>query len=265
GYSISPPPKKCGACGSFSITPKGLGTERIEEELSELFPKARVARMDRDTTRSRTAHSRILESFSNHEVDILVGTQMISKGLDFADVALVGVMSADRMLTFPDFRSFERAYQMLTQVAGRSGRSSERGKVVVQTFSPDHWVIQQVVAGDHDKLVNHELLERKNYGYPPYVRLIRISLSYSNEDRVRKGADVLALRLRQRFGDKRVVGPDVPSVAKINDLFRQQLLLKFEREVSPSKYGDILKSDLEDFMTDDRWKRLRIKIDVDPV
>ncbi|MGY8901518.1 MAG: replication restart helicase PriA [Flavobacteriales bacterium] len=265
GYHISPPPKKCGACGSHSVKPKGLGTERIEEELAELFPKAKVSRMDLDTTRSKSAHSRILEAFGNHELDILVGTQMVSKGLDFQDVGLVGVMSADKMLTFPDFRSFERAYQMLTQVSGRSGRSSERGKVVIQTFSPDHWVIQRVIAGDHDKLVEHELLERKNYGYPPFVRLIRISLSHSDETRVRKGAEVLALRLRQRFGDNRTIGPDVPAISRVNDLFRQQLMLKFERDVHPSKYRDILLEDIDDFMTDPRWKRLRLKVDVDPV
>ena len=132
--------------------------------------------MDRDTTRSKHAHAKLLEDFSNKEYDILVGTQMVSKGLDFKDVALVGVMSADKMFTFPDFRSFERAYQMLTQVAGRAGRSTERGRVVVQTFSPEHWVIQRVIAGDHDKLVSNELIERKSYLYPPYVRLIRISL-----------------------------------------------------------------------------------------
>jgi primosomal protein N' (replication factor Y) len=189
----------------------------------------------------------------------------VSKGLDFQDVGLVGVMSADKMLTFPDFRSFERAYQMLTQVSGRSGRSSERGKVVIQTFSPDHWVIQRVIAGDHDKLVEHELLERKNYGYPPFVRLIRISLSHSDETRVRKGAEVLALRLRQRFGDNRIIGPDVPAISRVNDLFRQQLMLKFERDVHPSKYRDLLLEDIDDFMTDPRWKRLRLKVDVDPV
>ena len=265
GYHISPPPKKCGACGSHSVKPKGLGTERIEEELAELFPNAKVSRMDLDTTRSKSAHSRILEAFGNHELDILVGTQMVSKGLDFQDVGLVGVMSADKMLTFPDFRSFERAYQMLTQVSGRSGRSSERGKVVIQTFSPDQWVIQRVIAGDHDKLVEHELMERKNYGYPPFVRLIRISLSHSDETRVRKGAEVLALRLRQRFGDNRTIGPDVPAISRVNDLFRQQLMLKFERDVHPSKYRDILLEDIDDFMTDPRWKRLRLKVDVDPV
>jgi primosomal protein N' (replication factor Y) len=173
-------------------------------------------------------------------------------------------MSADKMLTFPDFRSFERAYQMLTQVAGRSGRSTERGKVVVQTFSPNHWVIQQVVSGDHEKLVSQELLERKNYSYPPYVRLIRITLSHTDSRRVATGADVLAKRLRQRFGD-RVVGPDTPSLARVNDLFRQVLLLKFERELNPSSYRPTLEQDIEDFITDPRFKRLRLKLDVDPV
>ena len=265
GYSVATPPRKCVACGSNSVTPKGLGTQRIEEELGELFPKIKVARMDLDTTRSKNAHSKILDAFSNHELDVLVGTQMVSKGLDFKDVGLVGVMSADKMLTFPDFRSFERAYQMLTQVAGRSGRSTIRGKVVIQTYSPDHWVIQRVISGDHDKLVSHELLERKNFGYPPYVRLIRISLRHTDEDRVKKGADVLALRLRQRFGAERIIGPDTPPLYKVNDLFHLQLLLKFEREISPSKYKATLLEDIEDFSSDPRWKRLRVKVDVDPV
>ena len=264
GYHVAPPPKKCGACGSTSIKPKGLGTERIEEELAELFPAVKVARMDLDTTRSRHAHARLLEAFSNHEYDVLVGTQMVSKGLDFANVGLVGVMSADKMLTFPDFRSFERAYQMLTQVAGRSGRSSERGTVVVQTYSPDHWVIQRVIIGDHSKLVEHELIERKNFGYPPYVRLIRITLRHSDEKRVKAGADVLASRLRQRFGD-RVAGPDTPSMARINDLFRLDILLKFERELSMSSYREVLSEDIEEFTLDSRFKRLRVKVDVDPV
>jgi primosomal protein N' (replication factor Y) len=264
GYHVSPTPKKCGACGSHSVNAKGLGTERIEEELGDLFPGVKVGRMDHDTTRSRHAHAKILDAFSRHEYDILVGTQMVSKGLDFADVGLVGVMSADKMLTFPDFRSFERAYQMLTQVAGRSGRSTERGSVVVQTFSPNHWVIQKVVSGDHEKLVSHELLERKNYSYPPYVRLIRITLRHTDERRVAAGADVLSKRLRQRFGE-RVVGPDTPNLARINDLFRQELLLKFERELSPSSYRPTLEQDIEDFITDPRFKRLRLKLDVDPV
>ncbi|MEC7653742.1 MAG: primosomal protein N' [Bacteroidota bacterium] len=264
GYHITPTPSKCGACGSHSVNAKGLGTERIEEELVELFPSARVGRMDRDTTRSKYAHAKLLEDFSNKEYDILVGTQMVSKGLDFKDVALVGVMSADKMFTFPDFRSFERAYQMLTQVAGRAGRSTERGKVVVQTFSPEHWVIQRVIAGDHDKLVSNELIERKSYLYPPYVRLIRISLRHSDQKRVKAGADVLSKRLRQRFGE-RVVGPDTPYLTRVNDLFRLEILLKFERELSPSNYKPVLAQDIDEFVTDPRFKRLRLKLDVDPV
>ena len=265
GYSVATPPVKCVACGSTSVTPKGLGTQRIEEEMADLFPSIKVGRMDLDTTRSKNAHSRILEAFSNHKLDVLVGTQMVSKGLDFKDVGLVGVMSADKMLTFPDFRSFERAYQMLTQVAGRSGRSTTRGKVVIQTFSPDHWVIQRVISGDHDKLVAHELQERKSFGYPPYVRLIRISLRHSDEERVKRGADVLALRLRQRFGADRIIGPDTPPLYRVNDLYHLQLLLKFERNISAEKYKSALLSDLDDFSIDPRWKRLRVKVDVDPV
>jgi len=264
GYHITPSPTKCGACGSKSVLAKGLGTERIEEELKELFPSARVGRMDLDTTRSKHAHAKLLEDFSNKEFDILVGTQMVSKGLDFEDVALVGVMSADKMLTFPDFRSFERAYQMLTQVAGRAGRSDSRGKVVIQTYSPDHWVIQKVVDGSHDKLISNELIERKSYLYPPFVRLIRISLRHSDEKRVKTGAEVLAKRLRQRFGE-RVVGPDTPYLSRVNDLFRLELLIKFERELNPNKYKLLLEQDLDDFATDPRFKRLRLKVDVDPV
>ena len=265
GYSVSTTPVRCVACGSTALTPKGLGTQRIEEELGEIFPKIKVGRMDLDSTRSKNAHSKILEEFSNHKLDVLVGTQMVSKGLDFQDVGLVGVMSADKMLTFPDFRSFERAYQMLTQVAGRSGRSETRGKVVIQTFSPDHWVIQKVISGDHDKLVAHELLDREKFGYPPYVRLIRISIRHSDEERVKRGADVLALRLRQRFSFERVIGPDTPPLYRVNDLYHLQLLLKFERNISPEEYKAVLLIDLEDFSVDPRWKRLRVKVDVDPI
>ena len=163
GYHERPAPTTCIACGSTALKAQGLGTERIEEELAELFPTARVARMDLDTTRKKSAHAKLLEAFADQEYDILVGTQMVSKGLDFANVGLVGVMSADRMLTFPDFRSFERAYQMLTQVAGRAGRSGEgaRGKVVIQSFSADHWLLHHVVDHDHGALVRRELVERQ--------------------------------------------------------------------------------------------------------
>ena len=168
GYHERPAPSQCISCGSTALKPQGLGTERIEEELAELFPTARVARMDLDTTRKKKAHAKLLDAFANLEYDILVGTQMVSPRPGLRPCGLVGVMSADRMLTFPDFRSFERAYQMLTQVAGRAGRSGEgaRGKVVIQTFSADHWLLHHVVDHDHEALVRRELIERQTYQLP---------------------------------------------------------------------------------------------------
>lgn len=266
GYHERPAPASCVACGSTALKPQGLGTERIEEELAELFPNARVARMDLDTTRKKTAHAKLLRAFADQEYDILVGTQMVTKGLDFEHVGLVGVLSADRMLTFPDFRSFERAYQMLTQVAGRAGRSGSgaRGKVVIQTFSADHWLLHHVVDHDHDALVRRELIERQTYQYPPYVRMIRLTLKHGDAQRVEAGAAVLATRLQQRFGE-RVLGPDTPALSRVNDQHIRQLTLKFERSLAPSQYRPLLETDLAEFGTDPRWKRLRLTVDVDPV
>ncbi|MEC7693126.1 MAG: primosomal protein N', partial [Bacteroidota bacterium] len=265
GYHERPAPSQCISCGSTALKPQGLGTERIEEELAELFPSARVARMDLDTTRKKTAHAKLLEAFANLEYDILVGTQMVSKGLDFAHVGLVGVMSADRMLTFPDFRSFERGYQMLTQVAGRAGRSGEgaRGKVIIQTFSADHWLLHHVVDHDHEALVRRELVERQTYSYPPFVRMVRLTLRHGDAQRVDAGAGVLAARLQQRFGE-RVLGPDTPALSRINDQHIRQITLKFERSLAPSQYRPLLQADLDEFSADARWKRLRVKVDVDP-
>ncbi|MDA0728709.1 MAG: primosomal protein N' [Bacteroidetes bacterium] len=269
GYHERPAPSTCVACGSKALKPQGLGTERIEEELAELFPEARVARMDLDSTRKKTAHARLLEAFADREFDVLVGTQMVTKGLDFAHVGLVGVMSADRMLTFPDFRSFERAYQMLTQVAGRAGRASKeeggkRGRVVIQSFSADHWLLHHVVDHDHDALVLRELIERETYQYPPFVRMVRLTIKHSDAQRVEAGAAVLAARLNQRFGP-RLLGPDTPALSRINDLHIRQLTLKFERALAPAQYRPLLQADLDEFSADPRWKRLRLIVDVDPV
>jgi primosomal protein N' (replication factor Y) len=263
GYHVAPPPQLCGSCGKKTMEPKGLGTERVEEELQELFPKARVARMDRDTTRSRHGHERLVRAFANQEYDVLVGTQMVSKGLDFAHVGLVGVLSADRMLNFPDFRSFERAFQMLTQVAGRAGRSGQRGKVILQTYNPDHWVMAKVMANDYHGLVRQELIERKNYRYPPFDRLIRLTLKHSDERRLDAASEVLAGRLRQRFA-ARAIGPETPQISKINDLYHRVILLKFERSLSPKSYKELLAQDLDAFQSDDRFKRIRLTVDVDP-
>ena len=263
GYVVDPPPPVCVSCGKSTMKPKGLGTERIEEELAEHFPDARVARMDADTTRSRHGHQRLVRAFANREFDILVGTQMVTKGLDFAHVGLVGVLSADRMLNFPDFRSFERAYQMLTQVAGRAGRSGERGKVILQTYNPDHWVMTKVMANDYMGLVQQELIERKNYRYPPFVRLVRLTLKHTDVQRLEAAAEVLAARLTQRFM-ARVIGPETPMISRINDLHHRVLLLKFERELRPDAYKELLQADLDAFHADERFKRIRLIVDVDP-
>ena len=231
--------------------------------MAEHFPDARVARMDADTTRSRHGHQRLVRAFANREFDILVGTQMVTKGLDFAHVGLVGVLSADRMLNFPDFRSFERAYQMLTQVAGRAGRSGERGKVILQTYNPDHWVMTKVMANDYMGLVNQELIERKNYRYPPFVRLVRLTLKHTDVQRLEAAAEVLAARLIQRFM-ARVIGPETPMISRINDLHHRVLLVKFERELRPDAYKALLKEDLDAFQADERFKRIRLIVDVDP-
>ena len=263
GYVVDPPPQLCVSCGKSTMKPKGLGTERIEEELAEHFPDSRVARMDADTTRSRHGHQRLVQAFANREFDILVGTQMVTKGLDFAHVGLVGVLSADRMLNFPDFRSFERAYQMLTQVAGRAGRSGERGKVILQTYNPDHWVMTKVMANDYIGLVQQELIERKNYRYPPFVRLVRLILKHTDVQRLEAAAEVLAARLTQRFM-ARVIGPETPMISRINDLHHRVLLLKFERELRPDTYKELLQADLDAFQADERFKRIRLIVDVDP-
>ena len=245
------------------MKPKGLGTERIEEELAELFPSARVARMDADTTRSRNSHQRLVQAFASRQFEILVGTQMVTKGLDFEHVGLVGVLSADRMLNFPDFRSFERAFQMLTQVAGRAGRAGDRGKVILQTYNPDHWVITKVMANDYQGLVQQELIERKNYRYPPFVRLIRLTLRHTDVARLDIAAEVLANRLKQRFVG-RAIGPETPMISRNNDLHHRVILLKFEREMPPAHYKPLLAADLEAFQSDERFKRIRITADVDP-
>ena len=264
GYHVAVP-HVCPSCGGTAIGPKGAGTERVVEDLATYLPKARVARMDLDTTRSKHAHSRLVQAFGDRKYDVLVGTQMVTKGLDFAHVGLVGVLSADRLLNHADFRSFERAYAMLTQVAGRAGRSGERGKVIMQTFSPDHWVLDKVMRHDFEGLVAQELRDRKENMYPPYARLVRLVLRHTDKQRLEAAAVALGAMLRQSLGAARVIGPEVPPIARINDLHHRLLLMKFEREAVPSKYKPIIAQVLTQFSTTDRWKRIRVTVDVDPV
>lgn len=262
GYRESEPPS-CPRCGSAEVQAKGLGTERIEEEIAAHFPDVRTARMDLDTTRSRAGHERIIRSFESGEVQVLVGTQMVTKGLDFEKVGMVGILQADRMLHYPDFRALERTFQLLTQVAGRAGRRADQGLVLVQTFDPEHWVFGHVVRHDAVSMAAAELQERREFQYPPVVRLIRLVLRHRDPHKVRTGAAALAGRLRSRFGG-RVVGPEEPTIARIHDAYHRHILLKLEREADLTAAKSALEEDIAAFRQVEEYKPIRVIVDVDP-
>lgn len=225
GYTMAVP-VNCHACRSRELTTKGFGTEQVEEALKTLFPNKRIARMDQDTTRGKFAFEKLLDSFKNHEIDVMVGTQMIVKGLDFANVSLVGIMNADSMLSFPDFRAYERAYQLMMQVAGRAGRRSTRGKVLIQTYNPYHNTIQQVTRNDYKGMFKEQMYERLNFKYPPFYRLVRIQLKHVNFETVQKASQWLAQHLRSNVKDILVLGPQAPSVNRIRNQYIQVILVK---------------------------------------
>ncbi len=262
GYTQQPP-LKCKACGSAQLTDVGFGTERIEEDLKEIVPSARVARMDLDTTRSKHAYIELITAFERGEIDILVGTQMVTKGLDFENVALVGVLSADQMLRFPDFRAFERAYQLMTQVAGRAGRKGERGKVIIQTYDPDHWVLRLVIDSSYKKLYEREMIERKGYQYPPHVRLIRLDIRHKKQGVARTSAVQLADELRAELGH-RVIGPEAPYVERVNNYYHQQILIKIERQASMQRFREVFAATLDRFYAVRENRSVRVVPDVDP-
>ena len=262
GYSIKPP-NKCGACGDSNLRMKGFGTEKIEEELSIFYPKAKIARMDLDTTRSKFAHQHIIQDFEAGNIDILVGTQMVTKGLDFDNVSMVGILNADNMLNFPDFRSFERSFQLMAQVSGRAGRKSKQGKVVIQTQNPNHSIIQHVINTDFFSMYIQELLDRKNFNYPPYFRLIEITLIHKDIDMVNASSKFLADELKHHF-KKRVLGPEFPMVSRIRNLYHKNILLKIERELSVIQAKTILTNIIFQFKSDSNYKSVRVQIDVDP-
>lgn len=262
GYRESEP-RTCPRCGSEEVESKGIGTERIEEEIATHFPEVKAARMDLDTTRTRTGHERIIQAFETGDVQVLVGTQMVTKGLDFEHVGLVGILQADRMLHHPDFRALERTFQLLTQVAGRAGRREDQGRVLIQTFDPEHWVFTHVVRHDAVSMAKAELQERHTFQYPPVVRLIRLVLRHRDPHKVRHGASALAGRLRSRFGG-RVVGPEEPQIPRINDQYHRHILLKFEREASPGEVKALMREDIEAFRSVEEYKSIRIIVDVDP-
>ena len=257
-------PPTCNACGSTRITLKGFGTEQIEEELAIYFPKIRITRMDADTTRSKNAYHQIISDFEDGNVDVLVGTQMVTKGLDFDNVALVGILNADTMLNFPDFRAFERSYQLMSQVSGRAGRKAKRGKVLIQTYDPFHPIIRQVVDSDYVGMYSYEILQRKNFHYPPFYRIIHFALKHRDKDVLNEGAAEFANNLRIKFGD-RILGPEYPVIARIKNLYQKEIIIKIEKSLSVAKTREIIKNLKNNFEVNSPYKSVKIIIDVDPM
>lgn len=253
----------CPACGSVHVEQKGFGTERIEEELSLLFPDAKIARLDLDSTRSKNGMQQIIRDFQEKKADILIGTQMVAKGLDFANVSLIGVINADTLLNYPDFRAFERSYQLLAQVAGRAGRRDKQGKVCIQAYADDHRIIQQVVDNNYEQMYADELEERRQFNYPPFSRLIFINVKHKDADVLHLAAQTLAANLRGQLG-KRVLGPEQPLVSRVRNYYIKQIILKIERTAAIQKVKTVLVDTIKDFNSQKDFRSVITQIDVDP-
>lgn len=257
-------PTECPCCGSTDLRTRGFGTEKIEEQVREVFPEARISRMDLDTTRTRNAYERIISDFSACRTNILIGTQMVSKGLDFDHVSVVGILNADAMLNQPDFRAYEHAYMMMSQVSGRAGRKNKRGLVILQTKQPKLPVIDYVVRGDYTALYKDLIAERQAFRYPPYHHLIYVFLKHRQESVVHTAAIELGSRLRQWFGG-RVLGPDKPSVAKVKQQNIRKLVLKLELGIDMKRVREYLLMAQSQMLADKRYSSLQIYYDVDPL
>ncbi len=257
-------PQICPACGSTHLEYKGFGTEKIEDELAMLLPDARITRMDLDTTRSRNSLQNILNDLEEKKIDILIGTQMVAKGLDFSGVTVIGIINADSLLKFPDYRANERSYHMLAQVSGRAGRRGKQGKVVIQTYDPNHRVIKQVIENNYTDLYLTEMEERRGFKYPPFYRIINLDIKHKNAEIVNNQAEYLANQLRKNFGD-RVIGPEFPLVGRIRNYYIKSIMLKFEKElVSVNKAKAIIRDVITQFQTTKLSKGSVIQPDVDP-
>ena len=256
-------PSQCPACGERHLFSRGFGTEKIEDIIREELPEARVARMDLDSTRSKNAYERIINDFSAGRTNVLVGTQMITKGLDFGRVSVVGILDADTMLNYPDFRAYEQAFTMMAQVSGRAGRRGSQGRVLLQTRSPELPVIRQVVAHDYRGFYNDVIQERKDFHYPPFYHLVYVYLKHKNSDVVELAANELGNRLRQGFG-QRVLGPDKPAVARVKTLAIRKIVIKLENGVNLPRCRQYLREVHHLLMQDKRYASLQVYYDVDP-
>ncbi|MBX2980397.1 MAG: primosomal protein N' [Flavobacteriales bacterium] len=258
-----PPPTSCGHCGGNRLRMLGLGTEKVEEELTELFPEARIARMDQDTTRGKQALERILSNFGDGALDILVGTQMVTKGLDFDRVSVVGILNADSMLRFPDFRAHERAFQLMAQVAGRSGRRNTPGTVIIQTADIQHPVLDLVVRNDVDGMYARELEQRRAHGYPPFMRLIELTLKHRYEERVANTAEALGRALREGLGEH-VLGPEIPVVSRVRDRYLRKLLVKLQRS-DHARQKAFVRDTIDRVFSIQEHAAIQLVTDVDPL
>jgi len=258
-----PMPAACPSCASAHMSMKGFGTEKIEDEIALVFEGIRVGRLDTDTTRSARGYEKIISRFEEGKLDLLIGTQMLSKGLDFDNVNLVGVLDADSMLHFPDFRAFERSFQLISQVSGRAGRRKKRGKVIIQTMDPGHPVIRFISNNDFEGLYQDQMEERQLFGYPPFTRMIRISFRHRIPSILDGATDLAGKQLKEIFSH-RVYGPQYPQVRKVNNAFIKQIILKIEREASYERAKELLMQVLDEISGNEVFKSIRISIDVDP-
>jgi len=254
----------CPGCGMPHMESKGFGTERIEEELEILMPSLRIGRLDLDSTKGKYGFDKIISAFDDHEFDVLIGTQMVAKGLDFGRVSLIGIINADSIINFPDFRSYERAYSLFSQVAGRAGRREKQGQVIVQTYTPNHRVLEQVVHHDYEGMFMKEITERKNFHYPPFYRIIKLDIKHADQQQTLDSAQKLSNLLRTHLGS-RVLGPEPPLVSRVRNNYIQTITLKIERtNVSIVKVKELIRSSILTFELDKQNVGVRISIDVDP-
>lgn len=261
GYTL-PMPKQCVRCHSVDLNTKGFGTEQVEEELRELFPNKRIARMDQDTTRGKYAYEKLIESFENRQIDILVGTQMLAKGFDFDNVNLVGIMNADNSLYHPDFRAHERAFQMMTQIAGRSGRFDKKGKVIIQTFNPYHNIIQQVTNYDYKSMYKEQMYERHNFQYPPFYRLIRLTLKHRDFEKLREASFWLYNNLKGQLGIP-VLGPEEPAINRIRNQYIRVILIKIPQQVMLNQTKGQVRRILKSFESIGAYRSVHVVANVD--
>ncbi|MBI9067467.1 MAG: primosomal protein N' [Salinivirgaceae bacterium] len=262
GYSINSV-SSCGKCNHDHMGTKGFGTEKVEDEISIIFPEAKVARLDLDSTRGKHGHEIIINDFQNQHIDILIGTQMVSKGLDFDHVNVVGILNADNMLKFPDFRAYERSYQLMAQVSGRAGRKNKQGKVIIQTYDTENVIINQVIHNNYAQMFEYQLVERKNFFYPPYSRLIKLTVKHRDKNKLNKGAFTLTQAL-QKVGGCKILGPTTPSIIRIQNQYVKNILIKLHKGPEITSIKRTIQSTINIFGEQPEFKSIQVVIDVDP-